>query len=180
MELIEAIKTRRSIRKYTDEMVPREVIKEIVEAAAYAPSWKNTQTAGYVCIEDKAVIDAIAADATLGFALNAKTLGRAKQIIALTKNDGISGFEKDGSFSTSKESGWEMFDAGIAAQTFCLAAWEKGVGSVIIGLFDDKKVGELAGIPDGKTVTALIAIGYPAFTPDTPPRKNVEELLSFK
>ena len=73
-----------------------------------------------------------------------------------------------------------MFDAGIAAQTFCLAAHEKGIGTVILGVFDDKKVGEIVGVPEGQTVATVIAMGYPVFAPEMPPRKSVDELLTIQ
>ena len=73
-----------------------------------------------------------------------------------------------------------MFDAGIATQTFCLAAHDKGVGTVILGIFDDAKVGEIVGIPDGQTVAAVVAMGYPAFAPEMPPRKSVDDLLTIQ
>jgi hypothetical protein len=56
---------------------------------------------------------------------------------------GRCGYERDGSFSTPKGDRWEMFDAGIAAQTFCLAAHEMGLGTVIMGVFDENKVNEV-------------------------------------
>ena len=87
--------------------------------------------------------------------------------------------EKDGSCSTSKGESWLMFDAGAAAQTFCLAAWEHGVGSVIMGIFDPDQVAALLHIPENETVVALIPIGYPAEEPNAPKRKPVEELLHF-
>ena len=92
---------------------------------------------------------------------------------------GRSGYERDGSFTTSKEDRWEVFDAGIATQTFCLAAHEKGIGSVIMGIFDENKVGELIDIEEGRKVAALVAVGYPAETPEAPKRKPVEELVRF-
>ena len=92
---------------------------------------------------------------------------------------GRSGYERDGSFTTSKEDRWEMFDAGIATQTFCLAAHEKGIGSVIMGIFDEAKVGELINIEEGRKVAALVAVGYPAETPEAPKRKAVEDLVRF-
>ena len=62
METVQCIKERRSVRKFTDEKVPQEVVKEIVELASYAPSWKNTQTIRYMLVEDRAIIDKIAAE----------------------------------------------------------------------------------------------------------------------
>ncbi len=180
MEAEACIKTRRSVRKYTDELVSKETVREIVELASYSPSWKNTQVIRYILVENEKLIAQIADEGLMDFPLNVKTVSRAKQLMIITKKDGISGYEKDGSFSTSKEENWEMFDAGIATQTFCLAAWDKGVGTVILGVFDDKKVGEIVGIPEGQTVAAIVVLGYPAFAPDMPPRKSVEDLLTLK
>ena len=57
MDFIEGIKSRRSIRKFTDEAVTKEQIEEIVDIARFAPSWKNSQSVRYLCIMDKAVKD---------------------------------------------------------------------------------------------------------------------------
>jgi nitroreductase len=179
MEALECIKTRRSVRKFTDELVPEEVIRDIVQSAAYSPSWKNTQTVRYISVSDEAVINKIAEEGVLGFEHNKKTLSRAHQLMVITQKNGICGYERDGSFSTNKGTGWEMFDAGIATQTFCLAAHDKGVGTVILGIFDDAKVGEIVNVPEGQTVAALVVFGYPVFEPDMPPRKSVDELLTI-
>ena len=72
-----------------------------------------------------------------------------------------------------------MFDAGAAAQTFCLAAYEYGVGTVIMGIFDAEKVAELLHIPENEVVVTLVPIGYPDEAPTAPRRKSVEDLLSF-
>ena len=116
MDLITGIKERRSIRKFQDKKVPHEVIEEIVNVAAYAPSWKNTQIARYIVVEDPEKIAAIATeDCTLGFTYNIKTMANAPALVLLTMVKGRSGFEKDGSYTTPKGDRWEMFDAGIAA-----------------------------------------------------------------
>lgn len=179
MEVMECIKTRRSCRKFTEEPVSHDVLEEIVSAAAYAPSWKNTQITRYLVVEDKEKISTIASDCVLGFEYNTKTIQRCAALVVVTMVKNRSGFEKDGSFTTSKGDRWEMFDAGIATQTFCLAAHEKGLGSVILGVFDEEKIGEVIAVPEGQQVAALIAIGYPAVQPEAPKRKEVEELLSF-
>ncbi|MBO5426609.1 MAG: nitroreductase family protein [Lachnospiraceae bacterium] len=179
MEAIECIKTRRSVRRYTEEVISKQEIEEIIDVARMAPTWKNTQTLRYVIVQDKSIIDKIANDCLLGFEHNAKTMSQCNTLVVLTQINGRCGYEKDGSFTTSKGTGWEMFDAGIAAQTFCLAAHEKGIGSVIMGIFDDAKVAEAINLPEGQTVTALITIGKPKFAPDPTPRKEVSELVSF-
>lgn len=180
MNAVDCIKTRRSVRKFTEDLVPVETVKEIVELASYSPSWKNTQVIRYILVEDPAMIAKIAEEGVMDFPLNQKTVSRAKQLMVITKKDGICGFEKDGSYSTSKEDRWEMFDAGIAAQTFCLAAHDKGVGTVILGIFDDAKIKEIVDVPEGQTVAAVLAMGYPAFAPDMPPRKSVSDLFSVR
>lgn len=131
-------------------------------------------------VQDKEIISHIESDCLLGFEHNAKTLSKCNNLVVLVQINGRCGYEKDGSFSTSKGKGWEMFDAGIAAQTFCLAAHEKGIGSCIMGVFDDAKTAAVLELPEGQTVAALISIGYPKFAPDPTPRKEVAELVSYK
>jgi nitroreductase len=101
-------------------------------------------------------------------------------LIAVTFLTGRSGFERDGSFSTSKGSFWQSYDAGIATQTFCLAAWDKGIGSVIMGIFDEAKAARLLNLPEGRELAALIPVGYPDEAPAAPRRKPAEELLTFQ
>ncbi len=90
-----------------------------------------------------------------------------------------SGFERDGSPSTSKGSHWESFDAGIATQTLCLAAYEEGLGTVIMGIYDEAKVIEVAKIPEGQRVSAMVAIGYADESPAMPKRKSADEITTF-
>ena len=181
MELIQGIKERRSIRRFQEKPVPREVLREIVGTAAWAPSWKNTQTARYIVIDDREKILELAGKACMmGFRKNMETLSKAPVVVLLTGVTGRSGYERDGSFSTLKGSHWESFDAGIAAQTFCLAAWDKGVGTVIMGLFDEKEIAKAVQIPEGQQICAVIAAGYPLDVPDAPPRKAVDELITFR
>ena len=180
MEAIKCIKERRSIRTFKAEKVERDIVGEIVAAAAYAPSWKNTQITRYMVVEDEAVKTKIAEECVLGFAYNTNTIKRAPQLVVVTYVPGLSGFERDGSYTTSKEDRWESFDTGIATQTFCLAAHDKGVGTVILGIFDDDKVKEAAGVPEGQKVAALIAMGYPeGEIPAAPKRKEAGELVMY-
>ena len=180
METIQAIRSRRSIRKYQPKPVPHEVIEQIVADAAYAPSWKNTQIARYIVVTDKEKKDKLADNCMLGFAYNQKTTHGAPALVVLTMIKERSGYERDGSFSTPKEAGFEMFDAGIAAQTFCLAAWERGVGTVITGYFDEEKITRLLNLPENQKVGCVIGFGYPDEEPAAPKRKSVEDLLTYK
>lgn len=181
MELITAIKERRSIRKFQDKKIPRELLEEIVNISAYAPSWKNTQVARYVVVDDEATIKALAnEEVACGFKGNIPALEEAAAILILTYVKGRSGYDRDGSFSTEKGDRWQMFDAGIAAQTFCLVAHEKGLGTVIQGYFSETAVRKIVELPEDQEIAALIPMGYPDIEPDAPPRKDASKLLSFK
>ena len=180
MNTIDCIKTRRSIRKFTPQKVTADVIGQIVSSALYAPSWKNSQTTRYIAVLDEELKTRLANDCMMDFQYNVQTANGAPAIVVVTTVNGRSGYERDGSPTTSKGSHWQSFDAGIAAQTFCLAAHEAGLGTVIMGIFDENKVADLIGVPDGQSVSALIAIGYAADEPVAPPKKSVEDLLTVK
>ena len=175
----ECIKGRRSIRKFADTPVSRDVIADIIETASYAPSWKHTQITRYIAVEGE-LKDKIADECTGAYAKNGEIIKNAPMLIAVTFIKNRSGFERDGSYSTPKEGGWQMFDAGVASEAFCLAAYEQGLGTVIMGIFDEAKAASLLEVPEERELVALIPIGYPAESPAAPKRKSVEELLSFK
>jgi nitroreductase len=174
----ECIKGRRSIRRFTEQTVSHELLEQIVETASYAPSWKNTQITRYIAVEGEAK-DKLATHTTI-WAGNGTIIDSAPMVVAVTVVTGRSGFERDGSFSTGKGDGWQMFDAGIASEAFCLAAYEQGLGTVIMGLYDEEDVVKLLDIPENQELVALIAIGYPAQSPEAPQRKPVTDLLSYK
>lgn len=174
----ECIMTRRSIRQFKAEPVSDSVLKEIIEISAYAPSWKNTQITRYVAVKGD-LKDRIASECTGQYANNGRIIQDAAVLIAVTYVKGRCGFERDGSFSTKKGASWQMFDAGIASQTFCLAAHEMGLGTVIMGIFDEDKAAVLLNIPKEQELVALIALGYPSETPQAPKRKCVDDLLSI-
>ena len=178
MNTTECIHSRRSIRHFADKPVPREVLEEVIADAAYAPSWKNTQIVRYIAVEDAALKARIAEEATIPW--NAAIIGGAPVLMVVTYLEGRCGYERDGSFSTTKGDRWQNFDCGVAAQTFALAAHEKGLGSVILGIFEEKKLAELLELPEGQTVACLIPLGYPAEEPAPPKRKEVSDLLSYK
>ena len=179
MDIKECIETRRSVRHFTGEPVSQEVIREIIRLASFSPSWKNTQTPRYTIVTDKQVIERIANDCVLGFHYNTKTLTRCTALAVQSVVTNISGMEKDGTSTTSKGSTWEVFDAGISAQTFCLAAHSLGIGTCIMGIFDDEKIAARIGLPEGEQVSALIAMGYPDEDSKMPPRLEVSEIVRF-
>ncbi|MCL2559338.1 MAG: nitroreductase family protein [Turicibacter sp.] len=180
MEAIEMIKGRRSIRKYKDEVVDRDVMTEIIDITRHAPSWTNSQTPRWTLVDDAEVIAKFAEDGVKGFAYNIATLKNARGVAVLSFVEGRSGRTDKYDIETSENPGrWESFDAGIACQTFCLAAHAKGVGTCIFGVIDEPKIAELVALPEGEKVASLVVYGYPDEEPKMPRRKEVDDLLRF-
>lgn len=176
MEALEMIYSRRSIRSYTAQKIDRAILDQVLSAALMAPSWKNTQTTGYIVAEsDEAKAKVMSALP----AFNANTASTASAIILLTTKTGRCGFERDGSYSTAKEDRWQNFDAGIACQTLCLAARNAGLGTCIMGIYDEEKLSALMELPEDQIINAVITIGYPAEEPAIPKRKALEEKVTY-
>jgi len=174
----ECITGRRSIRQFTDKPVSHELLAQIVSTASYAPSWKNTQITRYIAVEGD--LKAKLAQCTDAYPKNGSIMENAPMVVAVAVVKGRCGFERDGSYSTNRGDSWQMFDAGVASEAFCLAAHEQGLGTVIMGIFDNEAASKLLDIPDDMDLVTLIPIGYPAEAPTAPKRKAVEELLSYK
>lgn len=177
MNTAECIVTRRSIRKFKDTMPEIEAVSDIISIASYAPSWKNSQTASYIVIINSETKQAIAD--SMDFAPNRDVSSKAPALVVMTTKTGVSGYDRDGGFSSARKDGWQMFDAGIACQTFCLAAHSRGLGTVIMGIYNDEAVRKILDIPDDKIITAIIALGYADQNPTAPKRKSCMELLTL-
>lgn len=175
----ECILGRRSIRKFKPDPVSHELLAQIIETASYAPSWKHTQITRYIAVEGE-LKEKIAREGTSLYPGNGKIISSAPVLIAVTVIKNRSGYERDGSFSTPRGDGWQMYDAGVASQTFCLAAYEQGLGTVILGLFDQAPVEAMLQLPEDRELVALIPVGYPDEAPAAPRRKPVEDLLSYQ
>lgn len=177
MDTLETIKSRRSIRKYKEDNIPEEILEEVIQAAIYSPSWKNTQITRYIAIENQELKNKIASEYVPAF--NKQAVMTAPVLLALTVIKNRSGYERDGSFSTEKGNGWQMYDCGIASQTLCLAAHTYGLGTVIMGVFDCDEISKLLHVPQEQELTVLIAIGYPDIEPVMPKRKTVQDVLTI-
>lgn len=182
MEAIKMIKGRRSIRNFTEDKISEDVIKKIIDAARYSPSWVNFQVARYHIVQDDAIIAQIAEKGVNEFVYNIDTLNKAPNVLVLTYVAGKSGkLDPTANYSTSKANSWEIFDAGIAAQTFCLAAHANKVGTCIMGVIDDASIAKIIDLPEEQSVAALIAFGYSDEDDDleTPERHSVDDLTKF-
>lgn len=179
MDLLTGLTGRRSIRHYTEQPVSEQEIRTILETARFAPSWKNSQTARYYAVLSPELKNQIAEQGTLDFSKNKYNIQNAPALMILTSVRNLSGYEPDGSFTTSKNTHWESFDAGIAAQTFCLSAYAHGFGTLIMGIFDEQKISAILNLPENETVSALIALGHAEKMPDAPARHTVGEILKI-
>lgn len=172
------IKERRSVRRYKNEKVDRELLKEIIELSRWSPSWANTQVARYTIVDNEDLIKRIAEEGVKGFAYNIKTLQNTKGVIVLSFVKGKSGKLGSADYDTTDDNKWEIFDAGIACQTFCLAAHAKGVGTCVFGIIDDDAISSIAGLPKDEVVGCVITYGYEdGEHAKATPRKSVEEIM---
>ena len=177
MNTTECIRTRRSIRKFKAAPVDHSLLESLISDTSYYPAWKNSQITRFIAIEDSSILDSIVQDYTPSF--NSDIIKQVPVLLAVTFVKGRSGFERDGSFSTKKGDRWQMFDVGVACQTFCLAAHNAGLGTVIMGIWDEDGITKLLKLPDDQELAALIAVGWPDVDPDVPMRKSVDELLTY-
>lgn len=172
MDFHELIRTRRSMRKYTDDPVPNEKLEKVLEAIQWAPSWVNFQPWEVVVVDDggvKAELQACVDQTNPG----RKSITQAPLILAVCGRTGISGFYA-GKASTI-HGDWVMFDVGIACQNACLAAWAEGLGTLHLGMFDHAKAGKILKLPDDVKVFELIPLGVPAKEGRPPPRKEIKD-----
>ena len=176
MDLMEAIKGRRSIRKYKPDPIPEEALQKIMEAVQWSPSWANTQCWEVIIVRDPNMKSALANTLTkTNPSLSSMT--EAPLIIVLCGKKGVSGFKK-GEAATVKGD-WLMFDTGIAMQTLCLTAHSLGLGTVVVGLFDHKKAEEILGVPQNAEIVAMTPLGYPAVEGSAPKRKEPSEFVFY-
>jgi len=180
MDTFEAIKNRRSIRKYKADPVDDQTLKAVLDAARLAPSWANTQCWKFVVARNSEVKTALAltlkSHAEGGSNPAAKAIQNAPVVIVACAEKGISGYF-DGKAYTDKGDWWLMFDVGLAMENLVLAATALGLGTIHVGLFDVSKVAEILQIPENYQIVEMTPLGYPEYQPDPRPRKALSEIV---
>ena len=174
MELQDAILNRRSIRKFKDYFVTDDEIKQVLEAARWAPSWANTQVWSFVIIRDKDIIEQISD--TYSKTNPARHCSRsASALIAVCAKKGLSGCR--GGIELTPISNWFMFDLGLAVQNLCLKAHEIGLATVVVGLLNHLDCKRILTVPSDYEVAVIIPIGKPDEEDrKSPPRKAIETM----
>ena len=179
MELKDALRLRRSIRKYKDIEIDDATIIRAIDNARFYPSWKNSQTVRFHLVKDKSLKHEIA-ESCLGFGHNTNIIESAPAIIAVLTIKGRSGFERDGRATTTLGSHFESFDAGLATSNLMYALLNENIGSCVLGIYDEERVRALLEVSDEYKVSCLVSIGYPDEEPLAPKRKEVSEILTIK
>ncbi|HOU37297.1 MAG TPA: nitroreductase family protein [Treponemataceae bacterium] len=166
---LELVQKRRSVRAYDTRPVEREKIERCLEAARLAPSACNAQPWKFTVIQDAADIAQIAKSSLLpGTSMN-RFVQDVPIVIGVTgESPNITSFL--GSFIKRKR--LFLLDIGMAAEHFCLQAVEEDLGTCMLGWFNERKVKRIFGIPRGKRLYLLIALGYPADSSEEPREKN--------
>lgn len=166
MNVIEAIKKRRSIRKYLNREVEDDKLKRILEATRLAPSARNFQDWRFIVVRDPKIREKLSVAAR-----GQSFIAEAPVVIAAC------GLNPDYVMTCGQHC--YTIDVAIALDHMSLSAVEEGLGTCWIGAFYEDKVKEILGVPDDVRVVALMPIGYPAEQPSPTRRKPIEEIVAY-
>lgn len=169
MDLAHVIRSRRSVRAFRSDPVPEPLLRELIELANWAPSAGNLQARDFILVRDAATRQSIARVA------DQQELAQAPVDVVVCTN--ASRITKYG------ERGRELFmiqDAAAATENLLLAAHERGLGAVWMGSFDEDALRKILKLPRHVRPVTLIALGWPAETPEPPERMPLKELLHLE
>jgi nitroreductase len=163
VETIEAIKTRRSVRGFTEKNISDDTIEEILEAGRWAPSGLNNQPWRFIIVRNpktKAVMSELTE--------YGPTIKNAPVLIVVF-------LDKDHMYNYTKD----VQSIGACIQNMLLAIHSMGLGGVWLGeiLKNKEKVNEVLGAPESYELMAVVALGYPAIKARVSERKNLDELI---
>ncbi|MBN2879835.1 MAG: nitroreductase family protein [Clostridia bacterium] len=176
MDFDKLILQRESVRKYTDKDISRDSIIKCVEAARLTPSAHNSQPWTFVIVDDKQLVSQVAACTVNKIVKFNKFVKDAKAIAAIVMEK--THFAMIGSNKTDEN--YNFIDMGAAAEHFCLQAADLGIGTCILGYYDEKKVKSLLNVPGNKRVGLLISMGYSPFeSVREKKRKPLNEMCTF-
>jgi nitroreductase len=166
VDIFQAITGRRSIRKYKPTPVEPGKIKQVLNMARLAPSWKNQQCWRFLVLTEAgrrgALADAFPEDP------GKKAIASAPCVIVVCADPAQSGVEN----------GMEYFmaDTALAFDHLCLAAYGLGLGTCWMGWFNEDDIRKVLGIPEEIKVVGLTPLGYPDQSPNPRPRKDLSEV----
>jgi len=169
MSVLEAIRGRRSVRSYSGESVPEDVLARVLEAARLAPSAKNLQPWKFIVVRDRATKIGLAKAAFEQYFMS------EADIVVVACGFPDKAYPRQGRYMNS----WPI-DVTIAFEHLILQAAEEGLGTCWIGAFEEGPVKALLGVPDEVRVMAMTPLGWPAETPRARPRRALDEIVSYE
>ena len=165
---------RQSVRKYIDKPVEKQKIEQCIETARISPSANNSQPWKFIVIDDPQLRTQVG-ECAVGMGMN-KFVPSAPVIIAVV-------LEKMGTLtsiaSVIKDKEFSLLDVGMATNQLCLQAADLGLGTCIIGWFDEKKVKRLLGVDKKKRIPLIITLGYTDIPTRHKTRKPIEQICSW-
>ena len=161
MSLIDVVLDRRSIRRYEQKEIPKDILDKILEAGRQAPSAANKQPWHFIVLTDSKIKEELSKGFFNRFIKDAPVV-----VVGCAHKDLIAGK-------------WSTISTTIALQNMVIAAWAMQVGSCWIGDFNEEKVRRLLNIPEGWNIVALVSFGYPAEKPHNRRKKPIEEIVGF-
>ena len=171
MDVLEAIKERRSIRAFTDEKVSEKDVERLIDAARWAPSAGNTQPLELVVVKDKEMKRKLSEAA-----LNQTFIQKAPVVIVVCAdlNRSSRGYGSRG------ERLYSLQDTAAATENILLAAQELGLATCWVGAFRDKEVAKAVKAPKNMKPVAIVPVGHPAERPLAPPKRSVNEIVHYE
>lgn len=159
MTFSELMNARQSVRRYQERPVEVEKLETLIEAVRLSPSASNSQPWKLVVVND-AQLRARVARATFSRALAFNRFSLAAPVIVVFCVEKAGLVTQVGGLLKKRQ--FSLIDIGIAAAHFCLQAAELGLGTCMLGWFDEKKIKQLLGIPRGTRIGLLVTLGYAA------------------
>jgi nitroreductase len=175
-KMLELILSRQSVRKYSDKHIETEKLNRIIEAGRMAPSANNAQPWKFIVITEPEVARRVA-EAASAKLLNMNTFVTQApvQIIIVREKSDIS----TKAAGIIKNRDYSLIDIGIASENICLQAMAEGLGSCMIGWFDERMIKKILGIPKTKRIELIITLGYSLSDQREKRRKPKEETISY-
>ncbi|MBN2681873.1 MAG: nitroreductase family protein [Bacteroidales bacterium] len=178
MSFLNLVKTRQSVRKFSSKPVEKEKILLCVEAVRLAPSACNSQPWKIIVVDNPELKDKLAKE-TYGLIARFNKFVIQAPVIIVFVIEKPKLVTQIGEVLKNKE--YPLIDIGIAAEHFCLQAAEIGLGTCMLGWYNEKPIKKLLEIPEKRTIGLLVALGYEPenYKKRQKIRKNTEQILSF-
>ena len=176
MDFKSLVTTRQSDRSYLDLPVEKEKLASMLESARLSPSACNAQPWHIIVVDNPEMKNKIA-DATSEKILGMNHFTKQAPVHLVIVEEPANLTSNFGSWVKRKQ--FPLIDIGIIAGHICLAAAAEGLGSCMVGWFDEGMVKKILGVPSSKRVQLIITLGYPALKTRPKIRKPIEKIVSY-